>query len=240
MLNWIRNLFPAKKSRRSVSPAHARKVRRKLTRTEPEEQLEIEEQLDSVMTRVELDDGSTISQFDMDQVEVDDKGEMAQALSEAVDIDFVEGSIVHGYSLQLTGSTEQCPQCQSDTKQMYGYFIYASHPTPRIMLAPAGYFCIQCPTVIVDEELLSRGVVGNHPFNGTVGMSPNGEDFEPFETWNGREPIHILDETGNSLGITSIPPDRLRRRGGTKPKRIKSKQSRKNQKKPSKKRRRRK
>ena len=203
MIQWIRNLLPAKK-------------------TEPRS--EAEELLESVATRVDYDD-SIVVRFDRDKLGDAAEDDMAELFSEFSDMNLFEGTVEHGYALAAVGHSDQCPRCQSETEQLYGNFIYASEPSPRIMLAPAGYFCTNCPTVIVDEVMLSRGVVGNFPFNGIVGTSSDGEEPAPFQTWNGQEPVYIFDETGNISGLSAVPRAGFRRSSGTKTKRPKTKQN---------------
>lgn len=43
------------------------------------------------------------------------------------------------------------------------------------MFAPAGYFCADCPTVIVDERLISRGMKEGYRFRAVVGIDHAGE-----------------------------------------------------------------
>lgn len=222
MFKWFRGLFPANKAGHKV--ARSRRIRNKATHDDEKGLAE------SFVRRVESGDGSSIASIDFDSLDNDSLGQMPQLFSEHSGMSVFEGQVDHGYALQEVGESDKCPRCQAEMVQQYGHFIYASQPTPRIMLAPAGYFCTNCPTVIVDEHMLSKGVVGNYPFNGTVGMSPNGEDFVPFRTWNGQEPFHVFDETGNLLGLAAVSGATPRRRPRNKPPRSKVKRSQRSQK----------
>jgi hypothetical protein len=71
------------------------------------------------------------------------------------------------------------------------------------MFAAAGYFCTACPTVIVDESLIAKGMKEGYRFRAVVGVDYAGEkqpDF--FKTWNGHECIYILDEDGRVMDLT--------------------------------------
>lgn len=50
------------------------------------------------------------------------------------------------------------------------HFIYVTKTVTRVMLAPAGYFCTACPTVIIDEDVIASGVTEGHPFRTVVGI----------------------------------------------------------------------
>jgi hypothetical protein len=50
------------------------------------------------------------------------------------------------------------------------HFIYATDIAPRVMFAPAGYFCTACPTVVVDEHLIATGMKAGYRFRAVVGV----------------------------------------------------------------------
>lgn len=63
------------------------------------------------------------------------------------------------------------------------------------MLAPAGYFCPACPTVIIDEEMISTGMKGGRRFRRVVGIDYGNEKrMDLFRTWNGEKPTYLLGE----------------------------------------------
>jgi hypothetical protein len=71
------------------------------------------------------------------------------------------------------------------------------------MIAPAGYFCTVCPTVIIDEEMLRAGMTGGFHFQGVLGV-----DYERkrppdvFRTWNGQPVVYVLDDDQMPQGIS--------------------------------------
>lgn len=81
-----------------------------------------------------------------------------------------EGHVEHGYAWRGVATPRRCPRCHGETQQHYANFIYATEGAPRVMFAPAGYFCPQCPTVIVDEEMIRAGITG--PFMGFFAYPP--------------------------------------------------------------------
>jgi hypothetical protein len=84
----------------------------------------------------------------------------------------------------------------------YAEFIYATQTSPRLMMAPAGYFCARCPAVIVDEELLRQGVTGNFVYSGVIGINYDDKHKSgPFKTWNGKETIVFVDEVEKRMEL---------------------------------------
>ena len=75
------------------------------------------------------------------------------------------------------------------------------------MFAPADYFCTACPTVIVDEHLIARGMKDGYRFRAVVGVDYAGEKQpDYFRTWNGHKPIYILDEDGQVMDLATDNP----------------------------------
>ena len=116
-----------------------------------------------------------------------------------------EGKVEHGYSRLVALETDQCPRCHARTQQHYANFIYATDIAPRVMFAPAGFFCTACPTVIIDEEMVSGGAKKGFRFQGVVGIDYEGKK-EPdlFRTWNGKEAVYVFDEDQKILGLSAI------------------------------------
>ena len=72
------------------------------------------------------------------------------------------------------------------------------------MFAPAGFFCADCPTVIIDEGIIVSGVKREYAFQGVVGIDHGtGKTPDLFSTWNGKKSVYVLDEDGNPLGIST-------------------------------------
>jgi hypothetical protein len=116
------------------------------------------------------------------------------------DFDIFDGTIEHAYESDFTGYTDHCPRCNAPTKQMYSGFVYATQTKPRVMTAPAGHFCTQCPTVIIDDRILRNGVSGTVKYGGTCALETGYHDHPLiFATFNGEKPVYILDD-GESFG----------------------------------------
>lgn len=143
-------------------------------------------------------------------VNTDDLGEEGREavwheISKLTNLPLYEGKVEHGYSQRAVSLTDQCPRCHGKTQQYYANFIYATDIALRVMFAPAGFFCTECPTVIIDEEMISTGVKNGFRFQGVVGIDYDGKkepDF--FRTWNGKKTVYVLDENENVIGLTTI------------------------------------
>ncbi|MCI5122117.1 MAG: hypothetical protein D3908_13190 [Candidatus Electrothrix sp. AUS4] len=74
------------------------------------------------------------------------------------------------------------------------------------MFAPAGFFCIKCPTVVIDHEMIQQGIDKKFQFRGVVGIDYD-EEKEPdlFQTWNGKQATYIFDEDQNLIGLSTSP-----------------------------------
>ncbi len=146
-----------------------------------------------------------------------------------------KGMIEHGYSKRTAGSTDQCPRCGAGTRQHTANFIYATNIATRAMLAPAGYFCTACPTVIVDEDFIAAGMKQGYRFRCVVGIDYGGKKApDYFRTWNGKRPTYILDENQQIMDLATddqfrlqTPPIHSRDRNKEKRRRRMAKQSRK-------------
>jgi len=83
------------------------------------------------------------------------------------------------------------------------------------MYSPA-FFCINCPTAIINEGFIIDGITGGFKYQGVLGID-YGKAQRPdlFETWNGEKPVYILDEDHTPIGIaTGLEPEKI----GLKPK----------------------
>ena len=150
----------------------------------------------------ETDDGVNFH-INSDGIPEKEKKEIFYKVVKKTGFPLFEGHIEHAYDMQHVDSTDHCPRCQAATKQHYSNFIYATQIAPRVMFAPAGYFCSQCPTVIINENMIIDGITGGKfKFKGVLGLDyeeKNPPDF--FDTWNGEKPVYIFDENQIPLGI---------------------------------------
>ncbi len=146
----------------------------------------------------------SVNEENMDETERESLRSLANELS---NLTFFEGHIKHGYSLHSVSNPAQCPRCKASTQQQYANFIYATNVAPRVMLAPAGYFCTKCPTVIVDEDLIQAGIRGKFKYQGVLGLDYEGSKVpDPFQTWNGSKPVYIFDEEEVAMDLATLPP----------------------------------
>jgi hypothetical protein len=150
----------------------------------------------------------------MDSFSRGSRAKLYQELAELNGLPVFEGEVRHGYSKAQAGGTAACPRCRAPTRQYCANFIYATNRASRVMMAPAGFFCSKCPTVIIDEEIIATGAKSGFKYQGVIGIDFLGKR-EPglFETWNGRKPIYIFDEGEQcqGMGFANLP---LARSGG--------------------------
>jgi hypothetical protein len=156
---------------------------------------------DSLVRRTDI--GLTV---DLDHVPSSAREEFYQELVKQNEAPIFEGEVEHGYTAVAAGGTAKCPRCQAPTTRHCAHFIYATDRATRVMLAPAGFFCSRCPTVIVDEAVIVQGVKAGFQFRGVVGIDFAGNK-EPalFRTWNGRKPVYIFDEDEQIMGLDALP-----------------------------------
>lgn len=150
-----------------------------------------------------------VVRVDLDQIGPAAQNEFAELARETSGLTFFTGRIEHGYSLSRVATPHKCPRCQASTQQHYAEWIYATQVAPRVMLAPAGYFCTRCPTVIVDEAMIQLGLKKQFRYQGVLGLDhPKGKNPDLFRTWNGEPALHILDEKGIPQGLSTLgsPP----------------------------------
>ena len=146
----------------------------------------------------------TVKKFNIEDLTDDERREFHTTASETSNLELYTGHVEHGYALNTVETSEYCPRCQALTRQQYANFIYATQIAPRVMFAPAGYFCTECPTVIIDEELIQLGIGEQFSYQGVVGLDyekKQAPDF--FKTWNGERTVYLLDEHENPLGLTT-------------------------------------
>jgi len=152
-----------------------------------------------------------IVRFDIDEMGPNARAAFKEMVNETGKMTFFEGRIEHGYSQSYVSTTQQCPRCQAPTQQRYAEWIYATQIAPRVMLAPAGYFCTRCPTVIVDEAMIRTSIKKQFRYQGILGLEYQNKGADLFRTWNGQSAIHILDESGIPQGISVVESMPLRR-----------------------------
>jgi hypothetical protein len=156
-------------------------------------------------TADEAQSENSLVRINMDDWTPDQQHTLRSTAAELSNITFFRGHIEHGYSLSTSPNPGVCPRCNAATQQYYGNFIYATDISARVVFAPAGYFCTECPTVIIDEEMIEGAMTRNYRYQGVLGIDYEGEKkLDIFRTWNGKDAIYILDEDGKPEGIATL------------------------------------
>lgn len=137
----------------------------------------------------------------LDEVPAEDRAKALQVITEKTGIPMFTGTVEHGYSLAKVADPTKCPRCAAPTEWRYTDFIYATQSKPRVMRAPAGRFCTRCPTVVVDEDLLQRGVSRGFVYRGVLGVETDHPQM--FTTWNGKATVIILDEETEGVELAT-------------------------------------
>ena len=173
--------------------------------------------------------------LDLESFEQGDQRNLQQEIARINKLPLFSGEVEHGFSKRNVASTDHCPRCGAATKQCNANFVYATDVAPRAMLAPAGYFCTQCPTVIIDEEMISTGMKHGYRFRCVVGIDYDKKRLDLFDTWNGKKTVYVLDEnqqimdmaTEDELHSQSLPTFHRRDRNKEKRKRKMERKARK-------------
>ena len=146
-----------------------------------------------------------LATVDMDGITPENRPAIYEELVKLSSFSLFEGEVEHGYSKAAVESTASCPRCHEPTRQHCAHFVYATDIAARVMLAPAGYFCTQCPTVIVDEEMIAKGMKAGLKFQGVVGIDYGGKrDPSLFRTWNGQKAVLLIDENEQLMGLSTL------------------------------------
>ena len=96
--------------------------------------------------------------IDEEGLSPDGKQALHDEIAKSTGFPMHEGRVEHAYSRNAISRTSACPRCSGQTRQQSANFIYATDVAPRVMFAPAGFFCLDCPTVIIDEGMIASGV----------------------------------------------------------------------------------
>lgn len=130
-----------------------------------------------------------------------DSLEFLETLSEKNDIPTFKGTIKHCYESDFIKYKDKCPKCGNPTEQLMSNFAYATQGASRIATAPAGHFCTECPTVIVDDDMMKKSISKDFKYGGVFTIETGYETTKTmFETFNGEKPMFILDENQQNIG----------------------------------------
>jgi hypothetical protein len=109
--------------------------------------------------------------------------------------------IVHVYRRERDGSIEQCPRCGGKLEHKYVGLVYASTGQLRQSASPCAFICHACRLAVIDKQLPERTAhEQGYDYLFPVGMYrldqpvPPLEDLRIFETYEGHEPMFLLDE----------------------------------------------
>jgi hypothetical protein len=153
---------------------------------------------------VARDDQSIVQKVSIEDWSEDEKHDFYSAVSDYSQLDIYTGFVEHGYAMDTVATPACCPRCQAATQQQYANFIYATQRAPRVMFAPAGYFCTVCPAVVIDEALIRQGVRRPFTYQGVLGIDHQDKTRpDLFKTWNGARTLYIFDEDHNPIGLTT-------------------------------------
>ena len=134
----------------------------------------------------------------------EEKKDFRKSAGENSKLTLYEGKVKHAYDVKSVDNIEVCPRCNARAEQHYANFIYATQIAPRVMFAPAGYFCTKCPTVIIDQDIIQIGVAKDFQYGGVLGISYDSRKMpDIFKTWNGETAIYILDKNQEMMGLTT-------------------------------------
>lgn len=178
--------------------------------------------------------GYTVEAINNDELSESAKAAFARSVAEENGLPLFTGKINHAYDLGEIDDAKICPRCSAPTRQQYANWVYATNSTPRALVAPAGYFCTKCPTVVIDQKMLRQGVTRGYRYVQVLGLTnESGKGFHGFTTWNGAKPIYLFDEAGNPNGFADLdklsPEEKrqyLAQQNKTKSKRLKVKRNR--------------
>lgn len=178
--------------------------------------------------------GYTVEAINNDELSDSAKADFARSIAGESNLPLFTGKINNAYDLGEIDDAKICPRCSAPTRQQYANWVYATNSTPRALVAPAGYFCTKCPTVVIDQKMLRQGVTRGYRYVQVIGLTnESGKGFHGFTTWNGVKPIYLFDEAGNPSGFADLdklsPEEKrqyLAQQNKTKTKRLKVKRNR--------------
>lgn len=159
----------------------------------------------AILSAIEVDKEHGVIKVNFDNIREKDQGALLKSMTERTGIPHFQGTVKHGWDLHRVQDPTRCPRCKNETVPHYASFVYATQIAPRSMFAPAGVFCAQCPTVIIDQEMIALGIANpRFKFEGVLGLSSSEDgSFIHFETWNGSASIYIFDENECPIGLAS-------------------------------------
>lgn len=102
-------------------------------------------------------------------------------------------ALSYGYSKSYAIDVDDCPRCKKNLHRKYTEIIYATDGKPRVAYMPAAYFCNDCPTVIIDEKAVKKGVTDEVEFQGSIGVDTERKPLL-FKSWNDKATHYVMDK----------------------------------------------
>ena len=154
----------------------------------------------------ESDDNGLVFNVNVDGFTEKEKEELYSTALDKTEHTSFEGHVEHAYAIHRVERTDRCPRCHARTLRQYGNFIYATQIAPRVMFAPAGFFCTECPSVIIDEDMIKGGIMDRKcKYQGVLGLDYKGQkELDLFKTWNGKAAVYIMDENQMPIGLSTL------------------------------------
>ncbi len=120
---------------------------------------------------------------------------LIEKISKLSGIPVFKGQIQYLYESDFTGQKQQCPRCGGTLTRMVCNFAYATQYRSRLMSAPAGLFCGNCPTVIVDDDMMRDGIdASRFQYYGVFSVESGYVDAGIITLLNGQKPTFIFSE----------------------------------------------
>lgn len=175
------------------------------------EKIQLTEEMQAEVNRKE----NTIKIVKEKEVSGKDNRDLLELFSKESGIPVFKGNIKHAYESDFLGFKDKCPRCDEDTETMMSNFAYGTQDKSRIIAAPAGHFCTNCPTVIIDDDVIKNSINKKIDYCGVYEIETGYEtEKKLFETFNGEKPVFILDPTktqvyGIQQSVHQSPDDYL-------------------------------
>lgn len=105
---------------------------------------------------------------------------------------------ISAYSLNKHNVIDDCPNCKNELTQKYCEVVYVVKDNSRVALGPFGFFCSNCPTVLIDESEIKKSIIGNYRYKRPIGIEVQG-DLKLFKTWNNKKPMFFIDQIDGGI-----------------------------------------
>lgn len=160
---------------------------------EPKKDIEKIQLTDEMEAKINRKEG-TIKIVKEKEVSGKDNRDLLELFSKESGISVFKGIIKHAYESDYLGYKHMCPRCDERTENMMSNFAYGTQDKSRIIGAPAGHFCTNCPTVIIDDDIIRASINEKIDYCGVYEIETGYETEKLlFETFNGEKPVFILD-----------------------------------------------